>query len=393
MPPTSTQPASGGHERVPALDLLRGFAAMLMVLNHVGYAALTPAAAGQGVSGALVFLGSFAPVLFFFATGVGAGLATRAVSWRPVVDKALLLLLADQFLRWSGGGTWGLDFFGFIAVSAVAAALAMATPRPVLVASVAAAAVLLLRYVVGKPLDAMLDGYGPLRWLLGVTPNDTVSYPGAPWLVYPLLGVACGVLHRRWGGRLPAKAWAVMGAVALLGAAGAALMAARGGSFHRWSSVAAAFFALSLVVLVAFTVFAMVLTRAAPRAAAVLSLGGVASFAVVPIHYAFARGGLVTVHEGIGYYLVVAAAICAASFWLSRAFEGASQATATSPRRRGMVGAALLVIVVTAVAALAWGRSGAVPPAQLAATLGQLAIGLLFAWRVGLLAPVRLPSR
>jgi uncharacterized protein (DUF1501 family) len=90
---------------------------------------------------------------------------------------------------------------------------------------------------------------------------------------------------------------------------------------------------------------------------------------------------------------VVAAAICAASFWLSRAFEGASQATATSPRRRGMVGAALLVIVVTAVAALAWGRSGAVPPAQLAATLGQLAIGLLFAWRVGLLAPVRLPSR
>jgi hypothetical protein len=49
----------------------------------------------------------------------------------------------------------------------------------------------------------------------------------------------------------------------------------------------------------------------------------------------------------------------------------------------------LLVIVVTAIAALAWGRSGAVPPAQLAATLGQLAIGLLFAWRVGLLAPSR----
>ena len=64
-------------DRVAELDLLRGFAALLMVFNHVGYAALSPQAAQHGASGAIVFLGSVAPVLFFFATGFGGGLAAR----------------------------------------------------------------------------------------------------------------------------------------------------------------------------------------------------------------------------------------------------------------------------------------------------------------------------
>jgi uncharacterized membrane protein len=118
-------------DRVAELDLLRGTAASLMVFNHVGYAALNRTAAQEGVSGAIVFLGSMAPVLFFFATGPAA----RAGSWRSLADKVLLLMLADQFLGWTLGRPLGLYFFGFIAVSMVAARLVLATPRPVAVAA------------------------------------------------------------------------------------------------------------------------------------------------------------------------------------------------------------------------------------------------------------------
>src|SRR3954451_2939317 len=105
--------------RVPALDLFRAAAAALMVLNHAGFALMGRDAAVQGASGLVVFLGSFAPVLFFFATGWGAGLRDRR-STKPlgdVLDKALLLALADQFLHWRIGRPLGLDFFAFIGVS------------------------------------------------------------------------------------------------------------------------------------------------------------------------------------------------------------------------------------------------------------------------------------
>jgi len=392
MAPAAT-PAVASAERVPALDLLRGFAALLMVFNHVGYAALTPRAATSGVSGALVFLGSFAPVLFFFATGFGAALTTRPVSWRSVADKLLLLVLADQFLRWSNGATWGLDFFGFIAVCTLTAALAMAAPRPALAAGLGIVAVVALRYVVGKPLDAMLDGYGLASWVLGVTPHDAVSYPAAPWLVYPLLGVVMGVLHRRRHGRVSAQAWVLMGVAAVLGAAGAWLLISGGASLHRWGSVAAAYFSLSVTVLLGFVALSVALTRVAPRLAEVLSLGGIASFAVVPLHYAFVRGAIVRAHESVGLYLVGAGAIAAASFWLSNRFERASHTLAASGTRSWWVGVALVVIGAAGAAALAWGRAGWPLPAQAAATVGQLAICLLFAWRVGLLAPARVPAR
>ena len=57
------------------------------------------------------------------------------------------------------------------------------------------------------------------------------------------------------------------------------------------------------------------------------------------------------------------------------------------------MGVALVTIGAAGVAALAWGRGGWLLPAQAAATVGQLAVGLLFAWRVGLLAPPRVPAR
>lgn len=371
-------------DRVTELDLLRGFAALLMVLNHVGYTALTPQAATHGVSGAVVFVGSMAPVLFFFATGFGAGLAARPGSWGSLADKVLLLVVADQFLGWSLGRPLGLDFFGFIAVSVVAARLVLATPRPLTVAALAIVGVLLLRYGLGPTTVATAEGYGVVPWLIGATPHDAVSYPATPWLAYPLLGVALGVLHRRHTGRVPPRAWVLMATAIVVCAVGAALLASRGGSFHRWGTVAAAFFALSLALLLSFAAGSVVLTRRAPRIAAALSLGGVASFAVVPLHYAMVRSGALSAQEGLVFYLAVALLIALLSFALSNAFERAAAALSRSPHRGALAVAAVLAIVAAAFATFACARGGLPAAAQGTATVGQLAIGLLFAWRVGL---------
>jgi uncharacterized membrane protein len=380
---TETGPTPVG--RVAALDLLRGLAAILMVFNHVGFATLGAQDAQRGAVGAIVFLGSLAPVLFFFATGFGSGLAPRPGSWRGVLDKALLLLLADQLLCWSAGRPWGLDFFGFIALCLLAARAVMGQRRPLLAAALAIVVVVGLRYGIGPRLDAQLAGpYGPLHWLIGVTPHDNVSYPASPWLVYPLLGVALGLLYRRHGGRVGAAAWTVMAAMAVAAAAAAAAAAWLGGSFHRWGGVAAAYFALSLALLIFFLALSAVSVRHAPRLAQALSLGGVASFIVVPLHYAMVRSGWLGSGLSPAAYLAVAAAVAGLSLPLSRAFERLADRAGRSPRRLGFVVAVLVAIGVSL--ALAWASQapqGSPQTLLAAATVGQLAIALLFAWRVG----------
>ena len=114
----------------PELDLLRGLAGLAMVVNHTAVA-VVPAAAATLVSLPEAplsmtpvqwasFLGSFAPVLFFFISGVGYGLQARpgGVPAKPGLwPKVAVLVLADALL-WRVAGFWiGLDFFGFIAAS------------------------------------------------------------------------------------------------------------------------------------------------------------------------------------------------------------------------------------------------------------------------------------
>ena len=382
MPP---QAARG--DRVAELDVLRGWAALLMVFNHIGYAVLSPAAATQGASGAVVFLGSFAPVLFFFATGFGAGLAPPA-RWGSVLDKALLLLVADFLLTWRlGNTTLRLDFFGFIAISLVAARLAQSTPRPMLVAGAAAVAVLLLRYVFGRYLDDGLGGYSVMRWLLGVTLHDAVSYPGAPWLVYPLVGLMLGMAWREWTGRPPARAWIGLAAIASVFAAAAVVLAWRGESFHRWGGVAAGFFAASVVVLAAFAALSVALVRRAPRVAAALSLGGVAAFAVVPLHYATVHALARMPDLPVGWYLAVAATITALAFLLSRRFESWATALGRAQRRRIALWVACVFVAAAVAVMVALAQQGQALASLWTAALAQLGVGLLFAWRVGLFGP------
>jgi hypothetical protein len=372
--------------RVPELDVLRGWAAVLMVFNHIGFAVLSPQAATQGLSGAVVFLGSMAPVVFFFATGFGAGLAPPA-RWGAVLDKVVLLLAADALLTWRLGHTTPrLDFFGFIAVSMVAVRLAQSTPRPMVVAGAACVGVLLLRFVAGRWLDDGAGDYGLWRWLVGRFGHEAVSYPAAPWLAYPWAGLMLGMAWREWGGRPSARAWLVFAAVGTLFAAAAAALAWRGESFFRWGSVGPGFFAASVVVLAALAALSVVLVRVAPRVAAALSLGGVAAFAVVPLHYAAVHALAGAPDVSTSLYLAIAVAITTLAFVLSRRFELWATALGRTERRSVTTWLALAVMALAAASMVLLAHRGHTLPSLWMAGLAQLAIGLLFAWRVGVFA-------
>lgn len=56
------------------LNVLRGLAAILMIVNHAGVKTSIETEANQSVMNDVLFIGSFTPMLFFFVTGVGLGI-------------------------------------------------------------------------------------------------------------------------------------------------------------------------------------------------------------------------------------------------------------------------------------------------------------------------------
>ena len=175
------------------LDLFRGFAAILMVLNHAGNAWLSRQDGADGIDGTLVFIGSAAPALFFSATGIGMGLSPRrSPDWRGVGRKVLLLAVADLFLGWGEHRWIGLDFFAFCAISMLAVSLVVATRRPMTWAMAAIAAIIVLRYGLVGRLQPFAQQHPAIAFVTGIDGVIDVSYPLSPWLVFPLGGFILG---------------------------------------------------------------------------------------------------------------------------------------------------------------------------------------------------------
>jgi len=372
-----------------ALDVMRGLAAVLMILNHAGFAWLSARNATESTSGYVVFAGSFAPVLFFFVTGAGAGFSDakrrRPADFKLLLPKVAMLVVADQFFAWTQGAAWGLDFFSFIAISALVVDLASRARRSELCCALLAIGLLLMRYGVGPMLGQQGSGGPLLDWLVGVKPVAGVSYPASPWLVYPLLGFIFGrnCARARWESVRPSSRAL---AVSLVGTAflftASAAMAWRGLAVFRWGTMSATYFALSLAVLLASVQVAFLVEKRSPRAAGALALPGTASFALIPVHYFLiavvsgAMPGWVPMPPS-SFAMFVAVAVVL-SFLASGVFARSLEGPAVRQQRSWLALACLGLIVACALAAIvSKGHDHFVATAQL--FLGQMAVAAFVA--------------
>jgi hypothetical protein len=370
----------------PELDVLRGIAAVLMILNHAGFRLLSGTDAATSPSAVAVFLGGFAPVVFFFATGFGIALSTRAsagvVNMRSVLWKAALLVVADQWFYWRHGVAGGFDFFGFIALASVTVTVIASRSRPVLICLSLALALLVLRYAVGPLLRSSMSEFAIWNWVTGVQAVEHVSYPLSPWMVYPLLGFALGWFYEPIHTLAPGIRLRlyVRGAVCAIGFGGLSLVLALvfKSSFFRWGMVSAGFLVLSLGVLMAATLVAWWLSVSHPKLASGVALRGVASFAVIPIHYAMLdlREMLLPLPVAQWAYALLAAGIIVSAFFLSSRFSTLVSGISNSTYRRSVVPMLLAALVVLSLGVISGVTRNAAAIA-LMALLAQLLVAAL----------------
>ncbi len=375
------------------LDVLRGIAAVLMIANHAGFRLLSSGDVSTGVSGAAVFLGSFAPVVFFFTTGFGIALAGdkgAASPLAPTCWKALLLVIADQFFYWRSGVAWGIDFFSFIAIATLVVTLVARLRRPGAVAAGLVIALVGLRYGLGPSLRVYDHGVmGMLRWLAGARGVENISYPLAPWMVFPLLGLLLGRLYKASNvqsddGR---RVWLIRGAtVAGVLTGMTLLMVWFGATFFRWGTVSAAYFVLSLGVLAAAGSLAIFMSAHWPRPAHRVALRGVASFAVIPLHYAMLDlySALFPVPVDPWVYALLALVIVGLSIAMASRFAELTASFWSATEARWLYpGLLALLFVLAIMVALGLGRSWV--PVELLVLAGQLSVAVLLGTRPGAL--------
>ena len=373
-------PSSGQSpsQRSGQLDLFRGLAALFMVVNHAGYQLLGSAAFDGGPADWAVFIGSTAPALFFFATGVGSGLsAGSGDSLAGAARKVLLLVLADQFLNWGHGIELGLDFFGFAAISTAALYLLRKATHPVRLALALVVVILGLRFGLALvAADRVADG-GWRSFVTGIGAVLHVSYPLCPWLAFPLLGFVVG---RHWrSAATPPEAWAVGAAVVVCLAAGCGL-SVRGAPVFRWGSVSLAYFLCAAGIVGTAWLAAGLASRVRPAAVDWLGLRGPASLLIVPLHY-----GLLGLLEAVARPPWGLPAWWPTVILLAIVVFGLSRALVAGARKLPVPGAAAQVGVAAAATGMALAALLEAPPlARLEiCSAAEVAVAALLLWSTG----------
>ncbi|MCA9511882.1 MAG: DUF1624 domain-containing protein, partial [Myxococcales bacterium] len=279
----------------PELDVLRGLAAIAMVANHAVATWYAPGVPLSPLADALFAIGGFAPVLFFFATGFGSGLQSLRAGGHHrygLARKLAILVLADQFILWRWGkDPWlGVDFLTFIALSTAVVEPLRRARGATRIALSAAGGVLLARFLLAPLIDVAAADAGT-SWLLrlaGRAPTPGIAYPLLPWIAIPLLGFAAGRelgRHRTAFERAPWRVIALGAALCALGAATSALLASHGFVVNRYGVMSAGYAPLVPAAIGGAAAIAVAIARA-PALARAVELRGMASLAVVPLHFA-----------------------------------------------------------------------------------------------------------
>jgi len=374
------------------LDIFRGLAALLMILNHSGFAWLSQSDSAESYSGALVFAGGWAPFLFFFATGLGMGWhGGRHDLDQSVWSKAAWLLLADVFLNLGMGVFLGFNFFGFTALSMMVVAVVRSLRQAVRVASFLIVALLFVRYGMNPLLKWLGFMPGWLDFVTGARAVPGVSYPVSPWLVYPLAAWLLAQLRFQPQSQLVIRYATPL--LAILGgalASFAALLVWRGLPMFRWGSVSIAYFVQSIAALILCWFIAGFLAKWGAQKVSVLaiqlSLRGPASLLVVPLHYVVVGVGSAIWGHGMdpSIWVFVAPLFGFGVLVLARALSAQLQRFAFLPTR----GSAAWIFWITIILAI-FVCGGALTglPLLLITGLGQV----LVAWRLSVRASHKLP--
>ena len=300
---------------------------------------------------------------------------------RRLLLKAGLLVIADQFLFWRTARPWGLDFLGFIAISSVLVTSIAVSRKPIWLCVTIIVSVLAIRFGLGTWFRGHPDLPGFEAWLVGARGIDRISYPFSPWIIYPLLGFIIGRSYSVIQGSDTSfpRPWLYAATIGALIFA-AALHQAHA-TFFRWGTMNFAYFVLSIGVLFLTLIIAWKVANQWPRAAQPLSLRGISSLAIVPIHYALIElvAGLDSTPLRALATIVAMGMILALSVILSRAFATSVDTWISSVSPAGA--SVALTSLVALCAAICWYPFEQATLKFAAFVVGQLAITALLVIR------------
>jgi hypothetical protein len=160
---------------------------------------------------------------------------------------------------------------------------------------------LLLRYILGSYLENKIDASGLIIWLLGTKGLSNISYPFSPWITYPCFGYIFGIFLKRNYEKieeiiikdiLKFMLFIVPSSLVTY------FLWAKNFSFHRWGTVAVAFYVASILVLsiVIVVLYFIKIYSFSNLLENYIGLRGVSSLAIVPIHY-----GLISILSVVGF--------------------------------------------------------------------------------------------
>jgi len=372
------------------LDVYRGIAAVLMIVNHSGNELISRTGGSPHPASFLVFLGSFAPALFFLATGFGVALSSKARKedgqLAHTLWKALILVLADQLFWWNDGTILRLDFFSFIAISTILLTVLSRHKNSVYIASLLLVTTVVVRYGLAPYLSSAIAANEFINWIAGTPGIRNISYPFSPWMVYPLLGFIAGNLYLNLNNDIQIKynyVYLVTIIFAMSSIVISVFLYYEGKVFFRWGSVSVAYFILSLGMVAIAWQAAKIVSKNSAAVSRALSLRGASSFLVIPLHYAlihFIKMYAYPIKNPI-QFIIAATLIISLAFAAAKITENILRSIYDLPVGTIFGWASILVAISSYLPSLFLEHGGQTDLGTSILLFSQIAIGGLFLWK------------
>lgn len=317
----------------PELDVMRGMAVIMMVLNHFAFGFMSPSQYASGLSQSIVFISSFAPILFFFITGVGYGLAySKKTLHSPSVQvwyKAFLLVLLEVLIMKRGDLSGiGINFLSFIALSMILLSYLRKSKFAIEYAIALTVVIVVVRYGLGPLYKAVVVADDRLYWLsaiFGIKSVPGVTYWLLPWMAYPLVGFILGFIAKNHAGTLDEnkiKIACIFTGISIFGVIFYSVFRYFDFGFFRWGRLSLAFFLTGFSVLACSMTlcFWLFVLDKQGNISVWLSLRGVSSLAAVPVHYAILGflGVYLSLPASENYYYVAMLIVLPFTFFVSK---------------------------------------------------------------------------